>query len=245
MSNNAQILTVIGNLPALLPGEYVDINPGLCDQAGNTLLPNSVSVGGGVVWYITLGIVRFVNASTNTLPSGLNAIQYKISHDHSIQTQYPTPTGTAAAPAVLLSQVRGTLEAFLSDKQPFAAATPTPLEFPLINTLRVGRIELLVDQVAPQNFDILATDRALEIQAKVSCESVAVAEEAVALQIFEADGATILAEATGTSTAGEPVNLSAQCIIPATVLGSRIQARLLSTEGGAALAASLIIKTLD
>ena len=251
MSNNAQILTVIGTLPALSPGEFVDVTPGLRDQAGNALIANSVCVNnesfGEIVWILfNNGTVRFINNGTVDTAT---VARYKISHDHTIQTQYPTPEGSVGPISVSSSAIHGTLEASRSEAQAFAAGVPTPIEFPFVNTLEVGRIRFLVSQTDPENFRFEANGRALEVQAKVSCESVAVAEEAVTLQIFETVGGTVLATATGTSTAGEPVTLSAQCIIPITVTNNVLQVRLLSTAGGATLAsersASVIIQTLD
>jgi len=250
MSQNAQVLTVIGTLPALLPGESVDVAPGLQDAAGNPLIANCVVVDNGIPWVVLPnGDVRFVNVGVNQLPPAPNASRYKISHDHSIQTQYPTPSGVAGIPQTLLTQVRGTLEAFRSSTSLFPAGVATFIEFPVINTIGIGGILELITQPAPQNFQVEASNRAIEIQVKVSCESAAVAEEIVQLQLFEATGGTLLVIAEGTSTVGEPVNLCIQHVVPSTNFGEQFQVRLLSAAGGATLAsaksASIIIKTLD
>lgn len=126
MSGGTQRLTASGVLGSIQAGGSRTVTPGLTDGQ-NSLDISQVIVSNG----LTFTINNVVDPSTvtffNPTQAAIDGAFYKITHDHSIQTAYPTPAATTvgADTAPTADNAKGVLELSMNTADIFAAGTNT------------------------------------------------------------------------------------------------------------------------
>ncbi len=233
MANNTQKLTVAGTLPDLAPGASSTVTHGLSD--GNTAIDaNQVVVSNGLAYTINNAASPKTVDFFNLSPIQISAATFKISQDHSIQTQYPIPSPTtigAAVPAIS-SLANGLFEAWTSVAQ---AATPagTPTLVTLANSQNYGSASSGVSLAANLlTFATTATAKNWLVTASVSVSSAAA--ELVTLQLTQdpAGAATVLSQARATTAAGGAVNLTVQAVVQVVPLSSPVLGLYINSPAG-------------
>ncbi len=251
MANTTELLTVSGTLPTLAPGASAIITHGLTNGQ-SALDVNQVVVSNGLAYVINNAANPKTVEFFNFLPFEVSAATFKITHDHSIQTRYPTPAPTAtgaAIPATALT-ADGLFEAWNSVAQ---AATPaaTPVLVTLPNSQNYGSASAGVSLAANLlTLGATAIPRNWLVTASVSVSSAAA--ELVTLQLTQdpAGAATVLSQSRATTGAGGSVNLTVQAVIATgvapTVIGLFINspAGLLSVNLGLTKGAHVTVQSL-
>jgi hypothetical protein len=214
MANNTQRLTASGVLGSIQAGGSRTVTPGLTDGQ-SSLDINQVIVSNG----LTFTINNVVDPSTvtffNPTQAAIDGAFYKITHDHSIQTQYPTPAATTvgADTAPTADNATGALEAWNSVAQ---AATPagTPALVTLPNSQNYGSASAGVS-LAANLLTLAATTVARNWLVTASVSVSSAAAELVTLQLTQdpAGAATVLSQSRATTGAGGSVNLTVQAVI--------------------------------
>lgn len=258
MSNTQQKLTVVGTIDSIQAGGSRTITPGLIDGAGNYLSINDVVLSHGAYAIVNNG------ASPPTLQvfnpfqeAAISSVFYQVSHLHSIQSQYPTPTATTigadTAPSVDIAS--GIFEASSSATQAVAGGASTLVTLP--SSASSGTMSTLAS-LAGNIVTIAQTSvaRSFEITGMVSVASTL--SEAVRINLVSnPSGATVtLASAIQNSgAAGGTANFYVQALvtIPAAAAASARTFGLFVSGaggdltvgvGGGAKGVSLMIRSL-
>lgn len=237
MSTTAELLTISGSIGSLTSGQSITITPGLVDGAGNNLIINQVIVSNGLTFDInnlaSPPTVTFTNPSRSTV----EGVFYKITHDHSIQTRYPTPQASAVGavtPASADTAV-GTLEMSLNATDNMLAGTNTIIYDDAVQSGSIGA--LIVEDLGTGRFVIqpVTASRFLTVFAKVTLDDDAA--EGVTLELVRdpAGAGTVVATAIVTvPVIADTVTVNLQALIgtaPAAALGDRTY-ELQITHGG-------------
>jgi hypothetical protein len=236
MANNTQRLTASGTLGSIQAGGSRTVTPGLTDGQ-NSLDINQVIVSNGLTFTINNVVdpstVTFFNPTQNAIDGAF----YKITHDHSIQTQYPTPTATTvgADTAPTPDNASGALEMSLNATDAFGAGTNTIIFDDAVQSGSVGAI--LAEDLGTGRIVIqpVTATRHLLMSVKVTLDDDAA--EAVTLELVrDPDGAaTVVATAiTTVPVVADTVTVNLQALIgsaPAAALGDRTY-ELQITNGG-------------
>ena len=233
MSNGTQRLTVEDVIGSLASGESVIVTPGLTDGQ-SSLDTNQVVVSNGCEYTIDNAANPKVVRITNASPVTQSEIRYKISHDHSIQTQYPTPEPTAvsAVQPATATTAAGLFEAWNSVAQAETpAGTPTLVTLP--NSQNYGSASAGVSLAANLlTFGSTATSKSWLVTASVSVSSEAA--ELVTLQLTQdpAGAATVLSQSQATTAAGGAVNLTVQAVVTVGALSAHVLGLFINSPAG-------------
>lgn len=225
MSQNTQILTMIGQLGVIPPQNSQVVFVNLRDQAGNVLDITDVSVDWGLEYIINnVTVPRSVVFINQTDLTATNA-RYRIAHDHSIQTQYPTPAGTLSAIAPPnANTAKGVGEWYTEDAQVIPAAGPADPTVGLVEldeSIVAGSLASVLSLAGLDvlRFDPVVIPRVFKFEAKINVSLVAAG--VVTLQLVRdpsgaGTGTTVVAESQFRLGAGEVGELTLQALVPVT-----------------------------
>jgi len=237
MSTSAELLTVRGSLGVITPGGSQVVTPGLIDGAGNNLDVNQVIVTDGLSFTINNVVDPSTVTFTNTSNVSIEGATYKITHDHSIQTRYPTPAASVvAAPTTATADTAsGALEMSLNATDNMLAGTNTIIYDDAVQSGSIGA--LLVEDLGTGRFVIqpVTANRFLTVFAKVTLDDDTA--EGVTLELVRdpAGAGTVVATAIVTvPVIADTVTVNLQALIgtaPAAAIGDRTY-ELQITHGG-------------